>query len=117
MDNVESKTFNLFELKPVRSISWETGDNGFIVLLVPKFRNPHLVKWLLPRLSKPNFRVKLDAHGSFIWSQCDGDTTVLEIAERMKVKFGEAVEPLDDRIARFIQKLEHEKFLVIGQET
>lgn len=103
---------NLLDLKPLRNLlHWETGENGLIVLLVPKFQNRYLVKWLMPRLAKPNFRVKLDAYGSFVWSQCDGNTTVAEMAERMREKFGEKAEPLYDRIARFLQRLEREDFL------
>lgn len=102
---------NLLDLKPVRNMDWETGENGLTVLLIPKFQNRYLVKWLMPRLAKPNFRVKLDAYGSFVWNQCDGNTTVAEMAERMREQFGEKVEPLYDRIAKFLQRLEREDFL------
>lgn len=102
---------NLLDLKPVRNMDWETGANGLAVLLVPKFQNRYLAKWLTPRLSKPNFRVKLDAYGSFVWSQCDGNTTVAEMAEKMREQFGEKAEPLYDRIAKFLQRLEREDFL------
>jgi hypothetical protein len=106
-----SQPINLLDLKPLRNLAWETCENGLIVLLVPKFKNRYLVKWLVPHLAKPNFRVKLDAFGSFVWSHCDGNTTIAEMGEKMRAKFGETVEPLYDRIAQFIQKLEREKFL------
>ena len=104
---------NLLELKPVRNLNWETLDDQRVALLIPKFRNRLAVKWLLPVLSKPQIRLKLDAYGSFVWSRCDGRTSVEEIGEAMSEKFGEALDPLYERIGKFLRKLEHEKFLVL----
>jgi hypothetical protein len=102
---------NLLDLKPQRNLEWETKENEIIVLLVPKFQNAILVAYLLPRLSKPNIRLELDAYGSYVWQQCDGQTTVFEIAERMKSKFGGTVDPSYDRIGKFIRQLLHNKFI------
>lgn len=104
---------NLLELRPSRNIRWEMGEDGFAVLLVPKFRNRLLAEWLMPRLAKPYFRVKLDALGSFVWQRCDGSTPVEKIAEEMKTAFGNSAEPVHDRIAAFLRKLEKEKFLTV----
>ena len=113
MNTENARSINLLDVKPTRNLQWETRESELVTLLVPKFRNRYLVKWFLPLFSNPNFRVKLDAYGSFVWHHCDGNTTIFEIGERMKKKFGEAVDPLYERIARFIQKLEREKFLVL----
>jgi hypothetical protein len=103
---------NLLELKPVRNVGWETDPDGRAVLLIPKFRSALMQKWVLPLLAKPNFRVKLDAHGSYIWQQCDGQTLIGEIAEKMLTAFGPEIEPVNERIAAFIRKLEREAFLI-----
>jgi hypothetical protein len=103
---------NLLEMKPVRNIGWETEPDGRAVLIIPKFRGALLQKWLLPWLARPNFRVKLDAHGSFIWQHCDGQTPVANMAEEMLVAFGPEIEPVYERIAAFIRKLEREAFLI-----
>jgi hypothetical protein len=110
---------NLLTLKPRRAVEWVEGDNGLVVILFPKFRNRFLVSWLLPMLSKKNFRIKLDAHGSFLWRQFDGSTNVEEMGARMGREFGKDAEPVFDRIAKFLQKLEKEKFIVMedGQQT
>jgi hypothetical protein len=119
MNTENAQSVNLLDVKPTRNLQWETRESELVTLLVPKFRNHYLVKWFLPLFSKPNFRVNLDAYGSFVWHHCDGNTTVFEIGERMKEKFGEAVDPLYERIAQFIQKLEQEKFLALkfGNES
>ena len=72
----EKQFANLWDLTPKRNAEWETTEEGKVVVLVPKFRNPFLVKWLLPYLSKPFFRIKLDDVGSAIWQQLDGGTPV-----------------------------------------
>ncbi|MBI4811805.1 MAG: PqqD family protein [Ignavibacteriales bacterium] len=105
---------NLLDLKPFRVLQWERSDDEKIILLVPKFKNRYLVQWLMPRLKRPNFKVKLDEFGSFVWNHCDGNTTVSEISEKMKEKFGENFDPSYERIGKFISRLTHDKFLSIG---
>ena len=106
---------NLLELRPSRGAKWETGEQGNVVVLVPKFRSPFLTRWLMPLLSRPYFRVKLDKYGSFLWNQCDGATTVASMAERMKSHFGPAAEPVEERIGKFLNTLEHGELVAIGQ--
>lgn len=77
------QSVNLLDLKPVRNIPWETKDKNTVILLVPKFQNRYLVKWLVPRLS----------------------TSM--VAEQ----FGEPMETLLKRIGLFVQRLLRNKFL------
>ncbi|MFA6468192.1 MAG: PqqD family protein [Bacteroidota bacterium] len=97
---------NLWELMPLRLAKWETTEEGKVVVLVPKFKHPLLVKWVMPVLAKPYFRIKLDDIGSTIWMQCDGKTPVSAIAGALKSKFGEAVEPVEARIHSFLNHLD-----------
>jgi hypothetical protein len=46
-----------------------------------------------------------------MWKQCDGETTVSTIAERMNHQFGASAVPWEDRIAVFIGRLETDGFL------
>lgn len=108
-----AQTINLLELRPMRNIKWETGEQDQVVLLVPKFRSGFLARWVQPRLSRPYYRVKLDAYGSFIWNACDGNRTVSEIADVMKDKFKENLESLYDRIGKFVRRLDESKFVLI----
>lgn len=100
---------------PVRMFPFETGEDGIVTVLVPKFRNRFLVRYVLPYLAHPNFRVKLDAIGSHIWSRCDGATAVGTIAESLRERFGEAVEPVEGRIAKFLQHLERGDLLSVSK--
>jgi len=114
MRKVEKKTHNLWELKPLRLMEWENNSDGNVVVLIPKFKNAILKKWVLPKLAKPFFRVKLDETGSAIWLLCDGNTTVVSIAEELKKKFGKSVEPVEERIGKFLYQLERGDLIKIG---
>ena len=96
---------NLLDLKPFRLQRWEPREGDLVTVLVPKFSNRWLVRWIMPRLARPDFRVRLDALGSYIWSQCDGSLTIREIAERVDDKFGSETDPDYQRIALFFRRL------------
>jgi len=107
----QQKTINLLKLVPVRNIKWNKNDEGLVVLLKPKIKNPFFAKHILPRLKHPYYKIRLDSVGSFIWERCDGQRAVQEVAEDMKAKFGEQVEPLYDRLNLFLQSLEKNRFI------
>ncbi len=103
---VEKSKINLLDLIPVRNIKWEKKEDGLVILFKPKFEHAFLKKYVLPRLKKPYFKIKLDHVGSFTWELCDGSLRVKEVAKNLKDEFGEDVEPLYDRLAFFLQSLE-----------
>ncbi len=102
---------NLLDLIPTRKIQFEESTNGLITLLKPKFKNKFLVKYLLPRIKKPNFRIKLDLFGSFVWKQCNGSNTLAQIADLLKENFHDEIDPVHDRLAMFIQSLARFHFI------
>ena len=106
-----SDPVNLLELKPLRIIAWEKTGDGRIMLIYPKFQNRFLQKYLLPLLAKPNFRIRLDDYGSFIWQRCDGQTDVAQIALEVRAEFGEKVEPVYERISMFLKRMQSEQFI------
>lgn len=108
---VKLRETNLLDLIPVQNIRSRQKEEGFYVLLKPKFTHPLLVKHLLPRLKNPYFKIKLDEIGSFIWNLCDGKNTVKDIGNLLRKRFGERIEPLHDRVGLFFQNLEKNKFI------
>jgi hypothetical protein len=113
MKNQKAQPINLLELKPKRNLEWESRESDLVMLLVPKFKNPLLVKWFVPMLAKPNIKVKLDEFGSFVWTRCDGQTSVERMGEEMALKFGEPLESLYERIGKFVAKLARDKFVLL----
>ncbi len=74
-------------------------------MVVPKVRSPRLGRLLGPLFAKPNYRVRLDDEGTFVWGQCDGRSTVLEIADRLHARLGGDAAEVRDRVGRFVQRL------------
>ncbi len=107
----EPSPVNLLELIPEQNIKSEKSEDGFSVLLKPKYRHPLFAKHILPRLKSPNYKIKLDDIGSFTWDLCDGRNNVEDIGNKLKEKFGDKVEPLYDRLRIFFQNLEKNKFI------
>jgi hypothetical protein len=110
----KTKEINLLELTPTRRVGSEADEKQQVTLLIPKFKNRYTVKYLQPLLAKPNFRLKLDTYGSFVWNRIDGHTKVMNIADAMKEHFGESVEPVYERVGKFVHMLQREKFITLN---
>jgi hypothetical protein len=94
------------ESVPERLREWETGEDGLVSVLRPRFGTSRFGLWLASRIGKPWVRVRLDEVGSFTWNACDGTTTVAEIAGSLREAFGDRIEPANERLGTFLVSLE-----------
>jgi hypothetical protein len=94
---------------PIQALASEPGEAGRLVLLRPKFLSPRWA-WLLRLLSKPVFRVRLDARGTAVWQACDGTRTVGQVAEVVAQAFPDEGDTTL-RTALFIRELWRGGFL------
>lgn len=100
------------KLIPERKMHWELNpETKFVIIKKPKFTNPLLKKYLLPRLKKQDYSVNLDEIGTFVWQQIDGKRSFAQIANIMRERFGESIEPVDDRLGQFINSLRRYEFI------
>ena len=103
---------NLLEWVPShnKAIAWETDEHGAVTLLV---ENKGLFNRIAQKLFKkaPVSHVHLDEMGSFVWPLIDGESTVLAVGKTVKAHFGEAAEPLYERLAKFFTILESYGFI------
>ena len=97
---------NLLELSPVRRAGWRE-DAGRVVVEIPTpsrpWRTP--LAWLSSKLSTK--RVRLDEVGSLAWSLFDGRRTVGEVAAALRERFGDRVEPVEERLGTLVRQLHH----------
>lgn len=102
---------NLLGLAPFRMAEWEEVD-GRIVLLRPEPATGGL-RGLLDRFfhRMSARRVRLDEVGSFAWGLFDGHRTVAEVGEAMRTRFGEKVEPVEERLGRLVWLMRREGLL------
>jgi len=102
---------NLLDLIPRRIAEYEVDDARIVTVLVPRFGNRIMKRLFEPRLKRPFHRIKLDDIGSEVWLLCDGSRNVGEIAELMREKFKERIEPCYDRLGLFFRQIERARFV------
>jgi len=107
----ELSTVNYLELIPIPNYGTEEEENGSLSVLIPRFTNKLLVKVLSPRLKSPYVKAKLDEFGSEVWRQMNGKRNVNEIADNLKLKFGEKIEPVNERLTKFLTQIHRYKFI------
>lgn len=95
---------DLLALRPATARKWERGEDGLVRILIPRFTGRLLGRWLMPRLKKPYFKLKLDEIGSFIWERCDGMRTGEEIAGLLAKQFPD-LEDASNRLGQFLAML------------
>lgn len=94
------QVYNLLELTPVRVNEHEEHE-GLIRILIPKFKNKFLIS-LIPKTKSKFITVKLDEIGSATWLLINGKRKVSKIVEELREKFGEKIEPAEERVSKFI---------------
>ena len=109
-----AKKRNLLEMKPIRNYEWLMEEDR-VIIRIPKFRS-RLGKKLAAKMKEPNYRVKLDDHGSLVWHLCDGKTKVAKIEEEMRTKFVEE-EKIRERLVQFLGSLEKNGLIRYEEES
>jgi hypothetical protein len=98
---------NLLDIAPVRTAAWREVD-GRVVIERP--RPPRFLRapfeWIAQTLASK--RIRLDEIGSFVWKCLDGRSTVAEIAEKLRGRYGSDVEPAEERVGQMIRLLRSE---------
>lgn len=97
---------NYLEKIPVHKegMKWSADDNGKISLHIENKGVFNRIFQLILKKPKVSF-VHLDETGSFIWPLIDGEKNLIDIAEKVKEHFGEAANPLYERVAKYFQIL------------
>ena len=103
---------------PRRLLEWREED-GRCVLLRPRLGSGRLARWVAGLGGDAYYRIQLDEVGSLVWKACDGHTSLADIVMRMRERFGDRVEPADQRLARFVRQMLKGKLLKLNgsQET
>jgi hypothetical protein len=102
------KNINLLDIAPRRVAEWEEFED-YIVVVRPMPRSKgfrRAVNRLLYEMSSK--RIKLDEVGSVAWLHMDGVKTVGEIANVLRDRFGEAIEPAEERLGQLVWVMRRE---------
>lgn len=107
----DTPDLNLLELVPERCWTSMTRDDGIVEVDMPRFHVAWMQKYLVPKGKYPYIRIKLDPFGSHVWNAIDGTTNIGDLSERLRTEYGDAVEPVHDRIAVFFRQLHQRGFV------
>ncbi len=111
MKRVDRKKINFLKLIPAKNIDYSEEDDGKIILIHEKTKNP-LLKSIINFFRKSQyFYIHLDKIGSFVWKEIDGIKNNGEILKRMNETLGEN-ESYIDRLRFFFRELEKSKFII-----
>lgn len=102
---------NLMELTPITQYEHKTKEDGLIDVLVPRFQDRILGKYLQPKLNNKYIKANLDKFGTATWQMMDGNTKVHELSDGLLEKYGKEIEPVDKRLILFLSNLYQNGFI------
>lgn len=103
---------NYLEQVPVRNpqFHWKENEKGIVTVdMVNRgfFNRIAQSLFMAPKVS----HIRLDAFGSFVWKQIDGERNLIEIGELVREEFQEKAEPLYERLAQYFHTLNERQFV------
>jgi hypothetical protein len=110
------KSFDSADLVPVRMQEFEIRD-GKIIILLPKFRLK-IFNILFRKSGKLNYNIRLDDPGSITWEKIDGQKTIAEICEGIKISYaamGKELDDVENRVSKFLRMLYERKIISFKQ--
>lgn len=102
---------NLLELVPEQIVQSTRNDEGIVTILGPRFKTSLMKRLIGQRLKTRHFKIALDDIGTAVWENIDGSRNIGEISNILREKFGEKIEPCNDRLAMFFTQLEMSRFI------
>lgn len=103
---------NYLERRPMRPerISWSADEKGIVTLDI---ENVGFFNRLAQKFFKkpPVSHIHLDEMGSFVWPLMDGEKDIAALGVLVKEHFGDAAEPLYERLAKYFQILDSYSFV------
>jgi hypothetical protein len=109
------KNVNYLDITPFRIHKEETDEDGRVSIIVPKFKNT-IAKDVLMLFGKSmDIRIKLDEFGSAVWLQINGRQNVNSIAKKLITKFGEKIQPVEERLTKFLTNLYLQGFISFNE--
>lgn len=96
---------DFLESRFVRRYEWVESEDGRIIVLRPRFGEGRLARRVAALFNASDYRIRLDEIGTVVWKLCDGSTTAREMADELRDRFGDNVEPAEDRLVRFVGQM------------
>lgn len=105
------KNQNYLEVRPIRNYGESVDENNIVTVLIPKFNNRFAVRFVLPYMQYKFFKIKLDEFGSATWLLIDGKRNVGEIGTELIKKFGDKIQPVEERLTRYFTGIYEQRLI------
>ena len=102
-------------VQPRRRLEWHEQD-GRCVLLRPRLGSSRVARWVAGLGGDAYYRIRLDEVGTLVWKACDGYTSLADIVGRMRERFGDRVQPADQRLSRFVRTMLKGRMIAISED-
>ena len=105
---------DFLDLIPLSAVEFERdGADERVVLLIPRYRDFLFGKLLQPRLGpdKRFVKMKLDARGSYLWGQMDGQCPIRDLVAGFQEAFPEDAEQAPERISGYLYNMHDQRLL------
>ena len=106
--------------KPVRhpDVTWEAAEDGTVLLQAPLEGQGRGIAALLARRMRlpANKGFELEPIGGYVWTQCDGQTTVETIGRRLRDRYKMGRVEADTALGAFLQTLGQRRLIVLTVE-
>src|SRR4030042_2379894 len=112
----KTSEMNLLDLAPEARVFSSVDKDGLVTLQVPKFRSPAMQSILTKCRIYPYVHVRLDELGSGFWNLVDGSRNIGEIGQEMQRRFGEAVQPVYERLAVFLRQMKAHRCIALVEK-
>ncbi len=108
----KAKKENYLERVAVRKekFRWTEDDGGLVTIEIDNKGFFNRLLQLIAKKPKVSY-IHLDENGSFVWKCIDGQNDIIRIGELVKEHFGDAAEPVYERLVKFFASLEMSGFI------
>lgn len=103
---------NYLEKIPVKNDTYRftESDDGLITIEIDNKGLFNRLLQLIAKKPKVSY-IHLDENGSFVWKAIDGERDIIEIGKLVEEHFGDAANPVYERLVKYFSMLENAGFI------
>ena len=112
------KQTSALDLIPMRTIAYETREDGCVDILLPRFKSNILAHIMESFNRKKIIHIKLDVFGTATWLIIDGKRSVATICKKLEEDFPDKLPPAEEteeRVNKFLTILYQQRFISFRQ--
>ena len=106
---------NALELIPVQLHKFDVTNQRIVTIKIPKISNEKLAEKIIPKSRSKFSTLELDEIGSAVWLAIDGIVNTEQICRQMVETFGDKIQPVQERVVKFLNGLYSNKCISFKQ--